>query len=159
MDISNIKESVENLEGILSTQPFVVLCTFERDARPLHLALTERLRKLARKERIWKSRSFYQTLKNAEYGFDEQLALSRGGRDGIFLLDANHRRKNEMMKKVFDQYLLKQRSGAQEVAKQLGTSVDMLQAVRLVSHHLRLLGVLWRTKDADWLVLVDLDRS
>ncbi|OWK36609.1 hypothetical protein FRUB_09172 [Fimbriiglobus ruber] len=31
--------------------------------------------------------------------------------------------------------------------------------VRLVSHHLRLLGVLARREDADWLVLVDCDRS
>jgi hypothetical protein len=31
--------------------------------------------------------------------------------------------------------------------------------VRLVSHHLRLLGVLARKDDADWLVLVDCDRS
>jgi len=29
--------------------------------------------------------------------------------------------------------------------------------VRLVSHHMRLLGVLRRTDTGDWLVLVDLD--
>jgi hypothetical protein len=35
--------------------------------------------------------------------------------------------------------------------------VDALLAVRLVSHHLRLLGVLWRGADKDTLVLVDYD--
>ena len=44
-----------------------------------------------------------------------------------------------------------------EVAKALGTEVDQLQAARLVSHHLRLLGVLWQDSGADWLVLVDYD--
>jgi hypothetical protein len=47
--------------------------------------------------------------------------------------------------------------GADEVAKTLGTKVDQLQAARLVSHHLRLLGVLWQDIGADWLILVDYD--
>lgn len=33
-----------------------------------------------------------------------------------------------------------------------------LQAVRLVSHQLRLLGVLHHKPDADWLAIIDLDR-
>jgi hypothetical protein len=37
--------------------------------------------------------------------------------------------------------------------------VKELQAVRLVSHHLRLLGVLARGEAEDWLVLVDPDAT
>lgn len=41
----------------------------------------------------------------------------------------------------------------------MGVPLNELLPVRLVSHHLRLLGVLARTGAADWLVLVDCDRS
>ena len=81
-------------------------------------------------------------MKNAEYGFDLHLARSRGGRDGIFLLDHSYIPKNAMMTKLFDRYLDVPERGAEQLAKALGTEVDQLQAARLVSHHLRLLGVL-----------------
>ena len=50
-------------------------------------------------------------------------------------------------------------SGALEVAQALGTSMDSLVAVRLVSHHLRLIGVLNRGDEADTLILVDYDNK
>ena len=37
--------------------------------------------------------------------------------------------------------------------------IDDLLPVRLVSHQMRLLGVLYRTREADWLVLVDFDST
>jgi hypothetical protein len=98
-------------------------------------------------------------LKNAAYGFDERQARSVGGRDGIFLLDRTFRPANEMMRKLFDRFLDNPGSGAEELAGALGTPLAELLPVRLVSHHLRLLGVLARREDADWLVLVDCDRS
>jgi hypothetical protein len=99
------------------------------------------------------------TLKNAAYGFDERQARSAGGRDGLFLLDRTFRPPNEMMRKLFDHYLDKPTSGAAELAEALGVKIDELLPVRLVSHHLRLLGVLARKENEDWLVLVDCDRS
>jgi hypothetical protein len=108
---------------------------------------------------VWRSRELLATLKNAAYGFDERQARSAGGRDGIFLLDRTFRPANEMMRKLFDRYLDRPDSGAEAVAEALGAPVGELLPVRLVSHHLRLLGVLARKEDGDWLVLVDCDRS
>ena len=159
MELDQIKERVKALEEALAEQPFAVLETFERAGRKLHVALTERLRKAARKQGVWRSREMLATLKNASYGFDEARARSAGGRDGLFLLDRDFEPANEMMRKVFDRYLDKPGSGAEEIAGALGIPVETLLPVRLVSHHLRLLGVLARKEDADWLVLVDCDRE
>ena len=76
------------------------------------------------------------------------------------LTEAKERLKAiEMMCKLFDRFLDKADSGAEAVAKALGVPLWELLPVRLVSHQLRLLGVLARKKDGDWLVLVDCDRS
>src|SRR5436309_13927433 len=101
----------------------------------------------------------FATLKNAAYGFDDRQARSVGGRDGIFLLDRSFRPANEMMRKLFDRFLDRPDSGAEVIAAALEVPLADLLPVRLVSHHLRLLGVLARKEDGDWLVLVDCDRS
>lgn len=99
------------------------------------------------------------TLKNAAYGYDEKQARSAGGRDGIFLMDRTFRPTNEMMHKIFNRFLDNPSSGAEELAAALHMPLQQLLPVRLVSHHMRLLGVLAREESADWLVLVDCDRS
>ena len=159
MELSEVKDRLKEIESRLASEAFVVLHTFEREGRPLHLALTERLRKAALKEGIWRSREMSITLKNAAYGFDERQARSGSGRDGIFVLDRTFRPANEMMRKLFDRYLDKPGSGAEELAATMGVALPDLLPVRLVSHHMRLLGILARKPDADWLILVDCDRS
>ena len=64
-----------------------------------------------------------------------------------------------MVRKIFDRYLDRPGSGVDDVAAALGARREQLLAARVVSHHMRLLGVLWRGPSADWLVLVDLDDS
>jgi hypothetical protein len=159
MEPAEAKERLKALEKALKDAPFVPFASFEREGRALHLAITARLHKAARKEGVWRSREMLATLKNAAYGFDEARGRSVGGRDGVFLMDRSFRPENEMMRKLFDRYLDKAGSGAEEVAAMLGTPLSELLPVRLVSHHMRLLGVLGRREDADWLVLVDCDRS
>jgi hypothetical protein len=157
MNLDEAKQKVATITPSLTGAPLIVLHTFERNERALHLALTERFYRACRKGNVWQSHAFLTAIKNAEYGFDPHLARSRGGRDGIFLLDRSYRPKNAMMTKLFDRYLDVPERGADQIAKALGTEVEHLQAVRLVSHHLRLLGVLWQESGADWLVLVDYD--
>jgi len=95
--------------------------------------------------------------RHAEYGFDPTHARSSGDHDGIYILTRDHVPQNEMMRRIFDRFLDRPDSEARGIAAALHTSVDGLIAVRLVSHHLRLLGVLKRSADADHLVLVDYD--
>jgi len=159
MTLEEWKQKVAGVENRFAGEPFVHLHTVERGARPLQIALTERLRHRARRERRWKSVPFLTALKNVEYGFDETKARSLGGADGIFLLDRGFAPRNEMVRKLFDRYLDRPGSGVDEVAATLGARREQLLAARVVSHHMRLLGVLWRGPSADWLVLVDLDDS
>ena len=159
MELAEAKERLKEVEGSLDDAPFVLFHTFDGGARPLHVALTGLLRKHARKAGVWRSREMLATLKNAAYGFDERRARSVGGRDGLFLLDRDFRPPNEMMRKLFDRFLDHPGSAAPTLAAALGVPVTELLPVRLVSHHLRLLGVLARREDGDWLVLVDCDRS
>ena len=157
MKLQDIKSLVTAAEPRLADQPFVVIHRFEEDERAVRLALTERLRKASRRGRVWKSTAFLTALRNAQYGFDETRAHSPGGSDGIFLLTRSFKPQNEMMRKVFDRFLDRPGSGAEDIAKALGASLESLIPVRLVSHHLRLLGVLHRGATGDTLVLVDYD--
>lgn len=159
MELTEAKDRLKAIEDLLPSTPYVEFHAFEREGRSLHVVVTERLRKYARKEGVWGSREMLVTLKNAAYGYDERQTRSVGGRDGIFAMDRTFRPANEMMAKLFDRFLDKPGSGAEELAAALSVSLDDLLPVRLVSHHMRLLGVLARHEDADWLVLVDCDRS
>ena len=157
MNLEKAKAAVEGVEADLPAHPFVVAHTFVRDGRKLHVALTDRLRRQCRKGRIWKSKAFLTAFKNAEYGFNPERAHSPGGTDGIFVLTREHKPSNAMMKKVFDRFLDKPDSGVADIAKAMGANREALIPVRLVSHHMRLLGVLRRARKEDTLVLVDYD--
>lgn len=157
MDLDEARRRLTALEAGLAEHPFVELAAFETNGRVLRLAVTERLRKAAKKGRVWKTPPFLTAVKNASHGFDERRARSAGGADGIYLVDRGYRPKNEMMRKLFDRFLDQPESGARALAESLGTSAEALIAVRLVSHHLRLLGVLVRRPTEDVLVLIDYD--
>lgn len=159
MLIDEARQRLEAVEPLLADRAFAVVGVFARNGRPLHLAVTDRLRRAARRARVWNSPALLTALKNGEYGFDPTRVRSAGGRDGIFLVDRDFWPPNEMMRKIFDRYLDKPDSGVEAIAAALGTSAADLRAARLVSHHFRLLGVLWCSEGADWLVLVDFDRS
>lgn len=157
MTLEEAKILLEKAEPILSEDLFVVLQTFERNNRKLVLCITDRLRRISKRGRVWKSNHFLTAIKNAVYGFDETKTRSRGGSDGIFLLDRNFTPPNQMMRKIFDQYLDKEQKDVEAIAEKLKTTSEMFQPVRLVSHHLRLLGILYQALDMDWLILVDYD--
>lgn len=157
VDLALLRRRLSEAEKELSEKVFVSIGVFKRDERPLTLAITERLRHKCKKGRVWKSKEMLTALKNAQYGFVDERARSRGGADGIFLLDRGFRPENEMMRKIFTGFLDRPGSGVADIAAELGVSLEKLLPVRLVSHHLRLLGVLARKPAEDWLVLVDYD--
>lgn len=157
MDLSQLKNLVQTAELEIEDKSYVVVHTFMRDGRNITVGLTDRLRKQCRRGRVWNSKPFLTALKNAQYGFDETLARSRGGRDGIFMLDRDFEPRNEMQRKLFDQYIDKADSGIDKILSELGTDIDTIKPVRLVSHHMRLLGVLYQDDDTDWLILIDYD--
>lgn len=149
MNLSEAKILIENVESNLSDEPFIIAYTFERNGKKLHLGITDRLRRKAKRGRVWKSSEFLTALKNAEYGFDESHARSSGGSDGIFLIDRNFTPRNQMMRKIFDQYLDKDTEGISKITEALNTNSSDFRAVRLVSHHLRLLGLLHQDESED----------
>ena len=159
MEIKDLRYKLTEIETLLPDSVFVSLNTFERNGKRLGLYLTKRFYHECKKGRVWKNLQMLTALKNARYGFDEKQAMSPGGFDGIFLLTRTHKPKNQMMKKMFDQYIDKPKSGADEVAKALKTSLERLLPVRLVSHHIRLLGLLKQGAEEDTLVLVDYDNT
>lgn len=159
MTLDDLKIAVEEAAVISGEYVFTVAVSFERNDRVLDVAITERLIRMCRKGRVWKSKGFLTALKNAEYGFDEHHSSSPGGRDGIFILTRGYRPRNSMIHKIFDRFLDRSESGAGEIAKALGVSLKDLVPVRLVSHHMRLLGVLAGREDHRTLVLVDYDDS
>ncbi len=159
MNLDELRERVAAAEPGLAAAPFVIAATFERDGRRLDVALTERLRKACKRGRVWAQKPFLTALKNASYGFDPRKAMSPGGQDGLYLVTRDYRPANEMMRKLFDRYLDRQGGDAAALCRALQIEADALLAVRLVSHHLRLLGVLHQTSERDLLVLVDYDDS
>jgi hypothetical protein len=62
-----------------------------------------------------------------------------------------------MMRRIFSGYLDKCGQEADLLTDHFGCSKDEFVPVRLVSHHMRMVGVLLRSIDKDSLVLVDFD--
>ena len=96
-------------------------------------------------------------LTNASYGFDPASPRSRGGADGLFLVDRTFKPPNSMMAKLFVQFIDKPDPLVPALVRQFGAPLEEWIPVRLVSHHLRLLGVLVRAQDRCCLILVDHD--
>lgn len=157
MKLEEARRVIEEAESHVGEAPFIIAHVFERNGRKLAVSITERLCRSCKKGRVWKSKAMLTAFKNAEYGFDLHRASSAGGQDGIFVLTREHRPRNEMMRKVFDRFLDKPESGAEQLAQALGVRPGELIPVRLVSHHLRLLGLLRISEQGDSLVLIDYD--
>ena len=154
MTLEEAKRLIEQAEPVLADSVFTVLHTFERNDRVLTLTISDRLRRTCKRGRVWKSRHMLTALKNAQYGFDRRLSQSSGGCDGIFALSRDYRPANEMMKKIFDRFIDHPKSEAKEIAAELGSSLQELIPVRLVSHHMRLLGLLKSSATEDFVVLL-----
>ncbi|MCK9995284.1 MAG: hypothetical protein KAH56_03275 [Candidatus Krumholzibacteria bacterium] len=159
MDLAAAKEKLQIAEVVLDVRPLAFFAEFDTPYGELKVTVTERLRRKCRKGRVWKSVAMLTALKNAVYGFDAKAPRSRGGADGIFRVDRNHRPANSMMKKLFDKFLEKSDPLVPLLANELGSPPENWIPVRLVSHHMRLLGVLSISKSTAHLALIDYDNE
>lgn len=158
MALEQIKQKLQEAEAKLQTNSIVLFGQLSTKTGDLEVFITDRLYKQCRKGKIWKSRSMLSTLKNAIYGFDIKASRSRGGLDGIFRIDRNFSPKNSMMKKIFH-FLDKPDPLVVKISKHFDTSSENWIPVRLVSHNLRLLGVMLNAEKDAQLVLVDYDKD
>jgi len=154
--LRTLKAHVTRIEPALPLSPCTELLHTPTDDRILHVCLTAQLKTRCRRGRVWKSVPFLTALKNTAYGLRPERTRSRGGADGIFRLDRSFHPPTSMMKKVFDRFL--DRPDGEALAAHLNTRPDALSAIRVVSHHMRLLGVHVSGRH-DWIVLVDYDNE
>ena len=158
MDLATAKQRLRETEALLAEGPLAEFTIFETPHGPLRVMVTARLRRKCRKGRVWMSTPMLTALKNAAYGFDALASRSRGGSDGVFAVDPGFKPANSMMKKLFDQFLNKPDSLVADIAAHVGVKPTGWRAVRVVSHHMRLLGVLIAATPPT-LVLVDFDND
>lgn len=126
--------------------------------------ITEYFVKQCQKGKIWNTPELLSTLQNCWYGVDNKHLKSPGGKDGIFIIDRGYRPENEMQKKIFNRFIDKENSLFPSVCKFFEKKANDFIAVRIVSHHLRLLGVMFidRNKydrELNIITLVDYDNS
>ena len=155
-ELDDIKHKLKTLEPQLQKQSIVSFHTFATPQGDLQVHLTNRLYKKCRKDKIWKSRAMCSTLRNACYGF-HVTSRSRGGSDGIFRIDRDFSPPNSMMKKIF-KFIDTPGDLSREISDTFAENSEWL-AVRLVSHHLRLLGVIVSIQKNIHLILVDYDNQ
>ncbi|MEI7492599.1 MAG: hypothetical protein WCK92_14455 [Bacteroidota bacterium] len=112
-----------------------------------------------KKNKIWNTPGFLTALKNTKYGFNRETPRSIGGKDGIFVLDRYHKPKNSMQHKIFDRLIDNPDSKLKFYLRSLGLPITNTIAIRIVSHHLRLLGILVEKDSIYNLVLLDCDNE
>lgn len=157
MLIENVKEKLTKAESTLKDNLLVHYEKFAVNEKQLSVYLTQKLMKEARKSKVWKGKEFCITLRNVKYGLDPEQVKSRGGRDGIFLLDKAFRPYNEMQRRIFDRFIDNPNSDYVAITDELNIDSDQIVAVRVVSHHMRIVGIYHRGENEDVLVLVDVD--
>jgi hypothetical protein len=125
--------------------------------------ITEDFVKKCKKGKVWNTPGMLSTLQNCWYGVDVTKMKSPGGKDGIFMINREYKPKNEMQRKIFDQFIDKEGSMFNNACLYFEKDPKDAIAVRIVSHHMRLLGILFRHENNDifsnHIVLVDYDNS
>jgi hypothetical protein len=159
MDLKECKQRITEAEQLLARSQLVEVARFTTPHGMLALAITDKFRKRCKKGKVWKTPAMLTAVKNAAYGFDSMVPRSRGGSDGIFCIDREYRPENSMMQKIFNQFLDKPDPLVAGLERELGAPKDRWTPVRLVSHHMRLLGVLIPLGSHSILALIDFDQN
>lgn len=156
MDLKELKIKVKEIENDLERYPFLKVVDFHEGNRSVSVYLTPRLKNKCKKGKVWNSRQFLITLMNAKYGYKEDNPRSGGGQDGVFLVDRKFKPRNEMQNKLFDQFINKAKEDYLSIIKEFSGPQKTFLPVRVVSHHMRLLGLLL-IEECDHVILVDYD--
>ncbi len=157
MNLEEIKQLVREKET--DNKILVEFLTTKNNEREQITYFTSILKKNCKKGKVWKSKEFFITLKNLKYGIDYTNFRSKGGKDGIFIIDRNYRPRNNMQKKIFNQFIDKENSGIEQILNELNIPKTEINAVRIVSHHMRLLGIHYEKDNQDIIILVDYDNT
>lgn len=159
MEIEEARKLLEACENYLDKKGVVEFALIDSAERSLQLYLTSIFKKNCKKKRVWKSKAFFITIKNAKYGIDLLNFKSKGGKDGVFIIDRKFTPQNMMQKKIFDQFIDKDNSDYNKIIDKMNFLPNDVNAVRIVSHHMRLLGIHQRVNNIDKIVLVDFDNT
>ncbi len=156
--VASIAAQLASIEARLKDpESLECVATFDASLPVLQVLVTGRLLREAKRSEHWRSKHFCATLSNAKYGFDNLQARSRSGKDGIFLMDRELVPSNLMQKKLFDKFLDKPDPLISIICAEFAVKPQELLPVRLVSHNMRLLGLLIASPQVTRLILVDLD--
>ena len=147
---------IETENELRNGAPWGLFGEFDTPHGTLDVYLTGRLRRKCRKGGVWRTPPMLTALKNVTYGYDSIGSHSRGGLDGIFRLDRSYSPPNSMMKKVFG-FLDKFDPLVAEIVESFDSIPNDWIPVRIVSHHMRLLGFILLDKST--LMLIDFDND
>jgi hypothetical protein len=158
MLLTDLKQRIKDKEPEIKENLLTWILKDEINGKQLSVGLTPLLMKNCKKGKVWNSKEFLITLKNFKYGFNETKKRSRGGYDGVFMMDRKFRPYNSMQRKLFEKFIDKPGSEFNGIIEFMDIREEDVVPIRLVSHHMRLLGILHQA-NKDMLVLVDFDRE
>jgi len=161
LSIKDLKQRLKDLGKPIYKNGITALSHNEENHTWVYI--TEDFVRKCKKAKIWNTPAFLSTLRNCWYGIDVKKMKSPGGKDGIFVIDRNYKPKNEMQRKIFDQFIDKENSLFKIACLYFDKKEEDAIAVRIVSHHMRLLGIMFRDTNqshtANLILLVDFDKT
>jgi hypothetical protein len=152
-----LKKHLKELEESINNDGMALLSYNPENHTSVYI--TNDIIKKCKKGKVWNTPALLCTLQNCWYGIDPVKMKSPGGKDGIFLLDRDYKPKNEMQRKIFDQCIDKPGSAFMNYCDQFNVNPNNVLAVRVVSHHMRLLGILLKNDKTNTIVLVNYDNT
>ena len=159
ISLEELKKYLVELQSQLTTTDLVLLDTYVVNQKIHNLYLSDLFCRNCLKGKVWLSNEFLITLKNAKYGIEEERLRSKGGKDGIFLLDRKFKPQNAMQTKIFNKFIDSPNSKFLDYAKAFPFTPEETRAIRIVSHHMRLLGLLFQKNEEYCILLVDYDNT
>lgn len=103
--IEELKSTLKALSKDMVEKSIILLDSYEINNKKYNLYLTNQFYRNCKKGKVWLNNDFLITLKNAKYGIDKDNMRSKGGKDGIYLVDRKFQPKNLMQTKIYDRFI------------------------------------------------------